>query len=122
MILDTNFVIDILRGKDRAVEKLGELKQRQEPLILPPGALFELHVGAGEDESLKKIEEDLEGADLTSGAERKAAKIRRDLEDQGKPISSIDYLIAGTAIDLEQDLLTRDSQFERVEGLEVEKF
>lgn len=122
MILDTNFLIDILQGKDRAVEKLGELKKRQEPLILPPGVLFELYIGAGGEKSLEKIKEDLERADLTQEAEEKAAEIRRDLEDQGKPISSIDYLIAGTAADLNQELLTRDSHFERIKDLEVEKF
>ena len=122
MIIDTNFVIDLLRGRKDAREKLEELKQKREPLIIPPGAVFELKVGKPGDEEIDKILGNLSRADLTPEIEKEAAIIRRNLEADGKPISSIDYLIAGTARNLNEKLLSRDAHFGRVENLRVERF
>jgi len=122
MIIDTNFVIDLLRGRKDAREKLEELKQKREPLIIPPGAVFELKVGKPGDEEIDKILGNLSRADLTLEIEKEAAIIRRNLEADGKPISSIDYLVAGTARNLNEKLLSRDAHFGRVENLRVERF
>lgn len=122
MILDTNFLIDLLNNTDNAQEKLLELKDRKEPLIIPPGVLYELYTGSESEDEVRKIENNLNRAELTPSVEREAARIRKKLRKEGKPISSVDYLIAGTARHLNEKLLTKDDHFKRVEELQIEAF
>jgi len=122
MILDTNFIIDLLSEEETALEKLDELREKREPLLLAPGTIFELKVGSGKDRAVDRIEKSLNRAELTSAIETEAANIRRKLEEEGEPISTIDYLIAGTARQMNETLLTRDQHFERVENLQTESF
>jgi tRNA(fMet)-specific endonuclease VapC len=50
-----------------------------------------------------------------------AATIRADLETRGKPIGPYDVLIAGTALANKSVLVTHNtSEFERIEGLQLE--
>lgn len=49
--------------------------------------------------------------------------IRTNLETKGRPIGSLDLLIAAHAVSLQAKLVTNNSkEFERVEGLEVENW
>lgn len=122
MILDTNFLIDLLEGKEAAMEKLKELRERKEPLMIPPGVLYELYTGLNSEETARTIENELKRAELTPPVEKEAARIRQKLNRKGNPISSIDYLIAGTARHLNEKILTNDQHFSRVEDLLVEDF
>jgi len=122
MILDTNFLIDVLKNNQGAVEKLQELKQRREPMLIPPGVLYELYSGAKSEQEIKRIENELKRTELTPRVEKEAAKIRKKLSNDGKPISSVDYLIAGTARHLNEKILTKDQHFERVPEVEIEEF
>jgi predicted nucleic acid-binding protein len=122
MILDTNFLIDILQNKKIAIKKLKELKKKKEPLLLPPGALYELYLGAESEEQIKRIENELNRAELTPNTEKEAAKIRKNLTSQGKPISSIDYLIAGKAREINEKILTNDQHFNRINQVKIENY
>lgn len=62
----------------------------------------------------------LEPLDVTSAAVREAALIEAELLDQGTPINAVDMLIAGIVREAGATLVTRDRDFDRVEGLEVE--
>ena len=122
MILDTNFLIDILKNDQDAVKKLRELKERREPMLIPPGVLYELYSGAKSENEVKRIENELKRAELTPSVEREAAKIRKKLTSDGTPITSVDYLIAGTARHLNEKILTNDQHFKRVPEIETEEF
>lgn len=122
MIIDSNFLIDILNGKTSAVKKMEELRERKEPLLLAPGVLYELYSGTESEKEITRIENELNQAELTPAIEKEAARIRKKLTAEGKPISSIDYLIAGTARHLNEKILTRDEHFKRIEELKVEEF
>ena len=122
MILDTNFLIGVLNGKEDAAQKLRELKDKREPMLVPPGVLYELYSGADSDEEVKRIENELNRAELTPAVEKEAAQIRKKLMSDGKPISSVDYLIAGTARHLNEKILTNDSHFDKVPEVETEGF
>ena len=51
------------------------------------------------------------------------ARIRKQLKESGKPISAMDLLIAGHALDLGSTLVTNNTrEFERVEGLKLENW
>lgn len=62
MILDTNFLIDILGNQENALKELKEFKKKKEPLLLPPGALYELCLGGESEEEIKRIETELNRA------------------------------------------------------------
>jgi predicted nucleic acid-binding protein len=122
MILDTNFLIDILKDKENALKKLDELRERKEPLIVPPGVLYELYTGLESEEEVKRIKNELNRAELTPPVEKEAARIRKSLVKEGEPISSVDYLIGGTARRLNEKILTNDKHMERVPEVEIEEF
>lgn len=122
MILDTNFLIDFLNNRESAVEKLRELRERKEPLMIPPGVLYELYVGAESEEEIRRIENNLNRTELTPPVEKEAARIRKKLTKEGEPISSVDYLIAGTARHLNEKILTNDQHFNRIEEIQIEEF
>jgi predicted nucleic acid-binding protein len=122
MILDTNFLIDLLEDKDDALEKLRELRERKEPLMMPPGVLYELYTGLDSEDRARRIENELKMAELTPAVEKEAARIRQKLNRKGEPTGSIDYLIAGTARHLNEKILTNDQNFNKLEGLQVEDF
>ena len=51
------------------------------------------------------------------------ARIRKQLKDSGTPISAMDLLIAGHAMDLVLTLVTNNTrEFKRVEGLKLENW
>lgn len=122
MILDTNFIIEVLRNNQDALNKLKELREKREPVLVPPGALYELYSGADSENAVKRIENDLEIVKLTPSIEKEAARIRKNLKSSGKPISSIDYLIVGTARHHNEKILTNDQHFKRVENVSTEEF
>lgn len=122
MILDTNFLIGVLNGKEDALQKLHEMKNNREPILIPPGVLFELYSGAESDEEVKRIENELNRAEVTPMVEKEAAQTRKKLMSNGEPISSVDYLIAGSARHLNEKILTNDSHFERVPEVKTENF
>lgn len=59
---------------------------------------------------------------LSRSAVREAACIEAELLDQGTPINPLDMLIAGVIREAGAVLVTRDSDFGRVDGLDVEQF
>jgi predicted nucleic acid-binding protein len=122
MILDTNFLIDVLKDRENALEKLDELREKKEPLIVPPGVLYELYTGLESEDEVKRIKNKLNRAELSPTVEKEAARIRKRLVKEGEPISSVDYLIGGTARHLNEKILTNDKHMERVPEVETEKF
>jgi tRNA(fMet)-specific endonuclease VapC len=58
---------------------------------------------------------------VTGDAAREAALIEAELLEQGTPINALDMLIAGVVRDAGATLVTRDSDFDSVAGLDVER-
>jgi predicted nucleic acid-binding protein len=134
-LLDTTFLIDLMketkrRRPGRATAKLAELTQRGELLRVSLFSLGELYVGVAKcnqpireekaiDECLRAFE--IVNFDWTTA--RTFGLIVGGLERQGRPPSDMDALIAATAIDLDELLVTRNLQdFVRIPGLRVESY
>jgi len=65
----------------------------------------------------------LEAKPLEAPADEHYARLRTDLEGQGRPIGANDMLIAAHALALEATLVTdNEREFRRVEGLAVENW
>ncbi|HEY8719866.1 type II toxin-antitoxin system VapC family toxin [Pengzhenrongella sp.] len=124
-LLDTNALIDVLRGPGSSVES--RLR------TLPPSAvgvsvivLHELYYGAyrsrRSEENLAIVEEvGLDVVEMTREDAREAGRIRASLASMGTPIGPFDVLIAGQAIARGVTLVTHNlREFERIEGLSLE--
>jgi len=56
----------------------------------------------------------------TSHAAKEYAELRRDLESQGKPLGSMDMMIAAHALAEDAVLVTNDAAFHRIRHLKIE--
>lgn len=122
MILDTDFLIDLTKGNQKAVEKLNSIAN--ETLAISTISLTELYYG------IIKQSKDMEDAQkfenyfiLPFGLmeARIASELRVQLEKNGGRIGAMDEMIAATAIANGATLLTRNIRhFKRVKGLKLD--
>ena len=127
MILDTTFLIDVLRDRKEAVEKAKELERSFEPVRTTTISVFELWQGvkdlAEEREdignllsSLGMLPFDLESAFL-------AGDIQRRLIKTGEGIDPEDSMIAGIVLKNKETILTKNvKHFGRIQGLKIETY
>ncbi|MDX1566314.1 MAG: type II toxin-antitoxin system VapC family toxin [Longimicrobiales bacterium] len=124
MVVDSDVLIDALRGETSARERLDQ-ELRTGALATTAITAFELRSGARSERARGQIETLLAPLTILPFDERaaeKAAEIRRGLEAGGTPIGMADYLIAGICLSRAASLLTRNrGHFTRIEGLRVEE-
>ena len=116
-LLDTNIVIDFLRGKKSIVEKIGQ--------ILPHGigisavSLAELYHGAYKSSrpkyNLEKVDEfisvpEISVVNLDKQIARHYGKMLAELESRGVKLAEVDILIAATAREIGLTILTGDKK------------
>jgi tRNA(fMet)-specific endonuclease VapC len=127
--LDTNVVIDFLRGRQPALVARLEREIAPGVFAIPAIVLFELRYGVEKSPYRERNEHSLllfrqlpiavlpfeeEDADV-------AGEIRADLERSGRPIGPYDLLIAAQARRRDALLITANTrEFDRVRGLRVE--
>ena len=130
MILDTSFIIDLMEMDEGALDKHGQLVEKNETSRISSAALFELWSGVGhskksEEEKLKVMRA-LSGIStiaLTAPMAEKAGEIHGTLAKEGRGIDNIDAMIASTALHENETLLTRNvKHFARVNGLRIESY
>jgi predicted nucleic acid-binding protein len=121
--LDATFLVDYLDGVDDAkafVEDRGA-----GPYHAPTLALFEVERGAlraGGRDALDAAVDALDWIEplpLTASGAREAALVEHELRDDGAPVNLGDALIAGICRDAGARIVTRDGDFERIDGLDV---
>mgnify|MGYP001582338018 CR=1 FL=1 len=125
MILDTTFLIDLLDGLPEAVNKMKELYEQQEQLLVATPSVFELWTGVARsdlpEKERRKVKMVLESQlvlDLTESSAEEAGMINGTLWKKGIPIDAEDCMIAGVALQHHQLVLTRNVQhFGRIQGL-----
>ncbi len=129
MILDTSFLIDMLRGApamedwERTLEDQGaSMATAISVMELWEGTLL---AGASQEERnhVNGLLSDLRVIGFDSQSARRAAEIEVELVERGTPIDLEDVMIAGIAKAHDEPVLTGNpAHFERVDGLVVESY
>ncbi|MEK6949754.1 MAG: type II toxin-antitoxin system VapC family toxin [Nanoarchaeota archaeon] len=132
ILLDTSFLIDLLRQRKNAINKAVELVNRDK-LATTYVNIYELLIGvyskkdANYEEKLKTVENLTEKIDiltLEKDSIIKSAKIGGELMLKGQIIGDTDNMIAGIALSNGiSTVITRDKEhFERIKGIKVESY
>ncbi len=120
-VLDTNFIIDLLK-EDPAASEIADLFQHPKTTIIN---VFELYYGASKsfrsEENISKINYLLKSIgvlEFDKIAALKAGDIQAKLMKIGRPVDPYDVLIAGIVIANNEEIMTRDvDHFKRIQGL-----
>jgi tRNA(fMet)-specific endonuclease VapC len=129
MILDTEFLISLQENDDPAVRKAAELDGR--PTRIPTMVVWELFasVGAGEDPAGNRQKYDIllnahPLVDLDEHIARRAGVLygTHVASDTLKELDGADSVVAATALTMDQPVVSNDSDFQDVEGLQVETY
>ena len=127
ILLDTSFLIDLLRQRRNAIDKAVELVNRDK-LATTYVNIYELLIGvyskkdANYEKKLKTVENLTEKIDiltLEKASAIKSAKIGGELMLKGQIIGDTDNMIAGIALSNRINIIvTRDKgHFERIKGI-----
>jgi len=118
MILDTSFILDLWGGDPSAVAKAQEINVRGEPLYIPTPALFELWDGVARShrpgEETEKIRAFVASHHLLpfgEGDAREAGLLQGRLARTGRPMNTVDVMVAGMAKARQQAVLAADRRF-----------
>jgi len=121
IIADSDVLIDFLRGKGAADRIALEVKTGG--LHTTAVSAFELWAGAKSAQQISAVETLLAALiilPLESESARRAAVVRRELEQKNASIGMADSLIAGICLERDGVLITRNRKhFERVPGLKL---
>lgn len=125
---DSDFIVDLDRGRPAAIAKLDELEQRGEPVYTTAINVAELYHGAHSsqkniDRAVGRIEKIL-GRFSILNLDYDSAKLWGELTGRLKKSNSIgelDLFITSMALANKQALVTKNKKhFEKVPGLQIE--
>ncbi len=108
--LDTDIVIEALRGNDKVIKKMNDLPI-ETSICITGLTVYELYKGVfsiGERRREQEVEEFIDQAEvlqLDAYIEKKAGEIYADLRKKGELISDADILIAATVLGNEAGVL-----------------
>jgi tRNA(fMet)-specific endonuclease VapC len=130
MLLDTSFIIDLLRGREAAVSKMKLLESESVATNISSPSIFEVFVGISltkkPSSEKKKIMDVLESWGtlvLDSECAARGGNIHGQLINEGQPIDPEDSMIAAIAIVNNETLLTKNTKhFSRVPDLKIEGY
>jgi predicted nucleic acid-binding protein len=129
VLLDTTFLIDLMRGDEGAVERARELEADLVQQRLAATTLFELYYGVARSDQPTAEREQVEEILSTKPVRpsdpavmRKAGRLAGELTSDGQQVGDGDAIIAATAMIVQEPVLTRNvADFERL-GVEVETY
>jgi len=128
MILDTSFLIDVLRGRTE-LDKLEEL-DRSGDFRTTSISVMELWEGIArsgasekEKEKVGELLEEIESLGFNGKEGKKAGEINYHLKKEGQRIDLEDVMIASIAIENSEPVITRNIEnFERIEDVKTETY
>lgn len=128
-VLDTSFLIDLLRNKKEALSLRNELDSLEPTLYATAPSIMELWDGAlfsaipqREKEKVEQLLRAIDILPLDSRGSKRAAEIGFALSKKGEIIQDEDLMIAGIALTNGEMVVTRDEHFTRIPGLKVLKY
>lgn len=129
MILDTDILVALLKGKPDADEAMRLMEENGDRVATTVITAYELlrgaYISSQLDRNLNEVHEllsNLEILDLTLQACEEASKIHRQLRKSGCLIGEFDVLIAAIARTHSEIIITRDDHFAMVQGINVAKW
>jgi tRNA(fMet)-specific endonuclease VapC len=130
MILDTTFLIDVMRNDENALRKLEELDERDEALSVTAPTVYELWSGIARYRRSEDEKRRVDGVlcnrkiiEATKHTMRQAGFLNGQLAVLGVRIGTMDALIATLALERDETLLTRNvKHFARIKGLKLETY
>jgi len=126
VVIDTDILVDMLRGLDRAVTFIAELEKN---LTLSTTIInaFELYYGAYKSkkksqnlEAARKLLERIIVLKMSLKSAEKAGQIYAELEAKGQPIGIRDAMVGAIALTRGCTLVTRNTvHFQKIGGLNL---
>ncbi|MFQ5908389.1 MAG: type II toxin-antitoxin system VapC family toxin [Thermoplasmata archaeon] len=127
-VLDTDFLVGLLRQDPEAQEKLQSLAAEGDTAMTTVVNALELYKGAflsraptSARESVDGLLERVERLDLEASLAPHVAEVAADLIRRGRSIGDFDTIIGTMALAVRQAVVTRNvDHFRRIPGLQVE--
>jgi predicted nucleic acid-binding protein len=131
VIVDTNYLGDLLERDPEALEVSRRADESAEPIRLPTAVTWELFYGLGKIEDVnysttlrRKYSAIIEGtvsAELDDHIARRAGTLRgkHKASDRLKDLDGADSIVAAHGLILNEPVVSNDSDFQNVEGLDV---
>ncbi len=126
-LLDTTFLIDLIRGREEALKII----EKEEILLTTQINMFEIikglylmNVSRANFPKVINLFQEIRILPLDDKGIIKSAEISSDLYKEGLPVDDSDCLIAGIALSHSVDvIITRNSRhFDRIKGIKVETY
>lgn len=120
LLLDSSFVIDLLKERPAATAAAAELDATRSVVLLPTPMIFEVRtglLGPGSRKQAARFETlaaSFPSLGFDAASAHKAAEIRAEMLARGSPKTAIDLMLAGMAIVGGHEILTRDTDYEEV--------
>lgn len=129
-LVDSGFLIDLMRTEPAAVAKELALEQAGERVLVSAVVVYELERGLAaarapeaERARIGRVLYARTVVPLDEAAARRAGEVDGTLRARGQPIDPEDALIAGTALVRGETLVTRNIRhFARIPGLRLETY
>jgi predicted nucleic acid-binding protein len=130
MIIDTSFIIELLDENRDAFAKAEEISESGETCYITPVVFHELYYGAlatQDEDEIRKVLNILTMygmVDMTEQGSHRSARLLADADNNEGGDCGVghrDAMVAGVADSLEQEILSKDDDFEKLD-VEVEIF
>jgi len=126
MILDTTFLVDMLRGQKDALIAAQEIEESESEVYTTAINCYELLLGAtllGKVAETESLLADLGVLALTKEAAGEAASLQHTLASEGKALDHRDALMLGTALAHGiKSVVSNDEDLKRVREITVRRY
>lgn len=131
VLLDSSFVIDILRRIERALTMAAELDDSNEEVFIPVPVLYEVRIGLvrenarAQEARFAALAQRFTTLPFDVPAAEKAAGISAEMSRAGHPVGAVDAMIGGMALVRGDDIVTRDRDHDRIAeafGLRIRRY
>jgi tRNA(fMet)-specific endonuclease VapC len=124
-LLDTNIVIALFDEDEKVINRVNQARE----VYLPAIVIGELYYGAyyskREEENVRKIDNlrtEVSILHCDDSTAKIYGQVKTQLRKKGKPIPENDLWIAAIALQYDLTLAARDSHFDNIDGLKLEKW